>query len=301
MTPLRMAAAAAAIAAVAIGGWVWAGWGKVPDDPVERCRGILPSLLNNDALKNLRAEAVEPVGNDGCRFTGITAESRDPEMTLAIREADLSRLDFAAIYAGRPEATKTMHLAGMELGGPDVQRAFGTLKPFDIDVDYAFDPATQIMTLSQFSVRGDGFGDLRAAAVLQGTLDELWSDDDDLSNSKIVLHSLDLRFVDGGALQGFFDAVASAAYAWGPEKDAAAERIRTGSADKAAALADVGVPAPSVAHLVAFIHDFPSPRKPLSLFARPAKPVSLAQLARISPGDPDSKALIGSLNLTIDY
>lgn len=298
MTSARIALVLAAGVAIAVGGWVWVGRGQVPGDPVERCRGALPFLFNNDELDDIRAAATEPVGDDGCRFTGVSATGGDPEVTITVREAEASRLDFAAIYAGRPEATKRLRLSQLEFGGPAVEQAFGSLKPVDLAVDYAFDPATELMTLSEFSVQGDGFGDLRATAVMRGTLDELWSDDDDLSDSKILVSNIRLRFEDKGLLQGFFDAVTSGQFLYGPQKEAAAERVRAGFTGRAAALTDIGVPAPAVDSLVAFIRDFPSPRRPITVSADPAEPIPLSAL---HPSDDRFRQTLERLNLTIAY
>jgi hypothetical protein len=217
-------------------------------------------------------------------------------VTIIIREAEASRLDFAAIYADRPEAAKRLRLSDLEFGGPEVQKAFGTLKPVDLAVDYAFDPATQLLTLSEFSVHGDGFGDLEITAVIRGTLEELWSDDDDPSDSKILISAVRLRFANKGVLQGLFDIVSSGRF--GSQKEAAAERVRAGFTESAAALKDLGVPASSVDSLVAFIRDFPSPQRPITVSADPAEPVPLSALR---PSDGGFRQTLERLNLTITY
>ena len=105
----------------------------VPTDPVKRCAGVLRAIppLTDAAAK---AERIEPVERNGCRFTSMTSESGEKKILIGLILAEL--LDFERTYDGRLPDAVTLHVEDIVLGGDGLPPG----------VDPSISPSTAIST-----------------------------------------------------------------------------------------------------------------------------------------------------------
>lgn len=278
----------AAIGAAMLAPMAWAT--PIPADPVERCRGILRAI---PLLKDFapETERIDPIGTDGCKFTGVTGESGQGNTSIGLILAE--RLDFGRVYDGRLPDAITLHIQGITLGGDGLPPGLGS---FDITADYDLDTKTKVLTVRELTFRGPSLGDLTMSGELEGyslpVFGGFWPDADD--QKTIGLRRFRLQAADRGFIRVLLLGQSSS----GGYDRAALDRLKTEISANLARWPDFGVPGPAVTALTAFIGDLPSPRRPITISAAPSVPIPLASLY---PTDPGLRQAMERLNLTIDY
>ena len=261
----------------------------VPADPVERCRGILQAIppLTHAAAK---AERIEPVGSDGCRFTGVTGESGRRKISIGLILAE--RLDFGRIYSGRLPDAVTLRVQDIMLGGDDMPSGFG---PIDFIADYDLDARAKVFTLRELTLRGASLGELTLSGEVEGyslpAHGGFWPVED---QGAVRLRQFRLHAVD----RGFISMLLLGQSSSGRDVQAAVDDVKSDMSTNLARWPAFGVPKPAVEALTAYVGDLPSPRRPITISAAPGMPIPVNWL---DPFDPRLRQTMERLNLIVAY
>jgi hypothetical protein len=261
----------------------------VPAGPVERCRGILQAIppLTGAATK---AERIEPVGSDGCRFTGVTGESGRRKISIGLILAE--RLDFGRIYDGRLPDAVTLRVQDILLRGDGMPSSVG---PFDFITDYDLDVRAKVFTLRELTLRGASLGELTLSGEVEGyslpAHGGFWPVTD---QDAVRLRQIRLRAVD----RGFIGMLLLGQTSSGRDVQAAVDDVKSDMSANLGRWPGFGVPKPAVEALTAYVGDLPSPRRPIMISAAPAMPIPVNWL---DPFDPRLRQTMERLNLVITY
>jgi hypothetical protein len=261
----------------------------VPADPVRRCAGILRAIppLTHAAAK---AERVEPVGHDGCSFTGVTGESG--RQKISVGRILVERLDFVRIYDGRLPDAITLHIQNIVLGGDSLPPGLG---PIDFIVDYDLDARAKIFTLRELTLRGPTLGELTLSGEVEGySLPDdggFWPAED---QDAVRLRQFRLRAVD----RGFISTLLLGQFPSERDLQAAVDDVKSDMSANLARWPAFGVPKPAVEALTAYVGDLPSPQRPITISAAPSTPIPVT---RLDPSDARLRQTMERLNLVVAY
>ncbi|HEY9344938.1 MAG TPA: hypothetical protein VIQ53_06465 [Inquilinus sp.] len=261
----------------------------VPADPVERCRGIL-SGIPPLPLAAATAERVEPVGRRGCRFIGVAGESGRRKASIGL--ILIERLDFDRVYGGRLPDAVTLRVHDIVLRGDGLPSSVG---PFDFVADYDLDVRAKMFTLRELTLRGPTLGELTLSGEVEGySLPDdggFWPVED---QDAVRLRQFRLRAVD----RGFIGMLLLGQSSSGRDVQAAVADVKSDMSANLARWPAFGVPKPAVEALRAYVGDLPSPRRPITISAKPSTPIPVN---RLDPFDPGLRLTMESLNLIVAY
>ena len=225
-------------------------------------------------------DSVEPLGDDGLLFTGLTV-AQPGEAPVTIERVALSSLDFDAVEAGTPPNYVTMDVTGMALPAADLDDAFGGQDVFgqdpvmvDLAVDYRLDEAARTLSLSPLTVTLRDLGTIEVAVDMSG-IDPASNAPPELAMLAAMLDNASVRYVDDSLLSRV---VTASAEEQGQAPDAYVEEIIA----ELTAMTQVGEPSAAGEDFLAtfsqFLRDYDQPA-PLTVTAAPPAPVSVAQAA----------------------
>jgi hypothetical protein len=283
----------------------------VPAEPTARCKGLFQAApeLPADAVT---FEKVAAIGDTGCRYSGVLI-TVNKYMAWAVSTLTIDRVDFDRAYAGLPPLTLSARLDGITYTQPPQPgngpiRYYNRLaqKPFAITLDYAFDSASRELTLKDFTMTGERVGRLSLTAEIgdvdPALLDPLhtpWP----TTVPAVNLRDATLYLDNQGLIERYALLPILGALPDGMEhpEQAVAQAKTMAVAWIQATLTD-GLAAASAAALTAFIQDLPQPKRPLTLAAHPAAPISVPALllGERRPGQSEAD-LIRDLGLTVTY
>jgi hypothetical protein len=284
---------------------------EVPADPAARCEGLAHAFpeLPADAVTFEKAAVL---GETGCRYSGVQIRVNQ-YLSWMVDTLAIDRIDFTRAYAGLPPLTLSARLDGIAYNQPPQSgnaaiRYYNRLtqKPFGIALDYAFDPASRVLTLKDFTMQGERLGRLSLTAEIgdvdPALLDPLhtpWPATVPAVSLRDATAYLDNQgLIERFALMSILNALPGGTEH--PEQ-AVAQAKTAAVAWIQATLAD-SLPGASVTALTGFIQDLPQPKRPVTMAAHPATPVSVPALllGERRPGQTEAE-LIRDLGLTVTY
>ncbi|WP_225771366.1 hypothetical protein [Inquilinus sp. Marseille-Q2685] len=281
----------------------------VPADPVQRCRDLIP-MIAKATPEAPTAGTVTPVGEASCRYTELKLVM-DQYRGWVIGTLTIDRIDFERFYTDRPPLTLAVRAEDIRFEAPALPppRAYQMKllhKPIEVTFDYDYDEPAGLLTLRDFTFRGDYIGHLSVSAAMRGLdMDRIDPRNPlrDGALAELSLQSLTVDFDNQGMFEGY--ALLPALYALpngetDPEGAVAAAKAQAMAG--LAVLTAAGVPQESVDAIGRFIQAMPQPRGPFRLSIAPQPPLALAELETARPDDPAKlMALVKRLNLTASY
>ncbi|OWJ67860.1 hypothetical protein [Inquilinus limosus] len=281
----------------------------VPSDPVERCRGLLEIAGQAGGIAAPAAATVEPLGPDGCRFTGLRLDL-GPGRSWTVGSLTAGGLDFARITQDRRLEAASLRAKDVRLKDSAVTAALGPDPVrFDAALDYRWDVATGTVEVAALSLSGAGLGEVAFSNRRGHVRADTFSFD--LGPRVIILgliaagdlQALSFRFRDDGIVDRFITAGARGLADKDPGLSETERKLVLQQAieHQVASMSAGGFPEPMVAPLVAFVRDFPSPR-PITLTAAPIGTVPMpALLLGEDAGGATPAELFRRMNLTVAY
>lgn len=281
----------------------------IPPDPAERCRGLLEIAGQAGGIAAPAAATVEPLGSDGCRFTGLRLDL-GPDRSWTVGSLSAERLDFARIYHDRRLETASLRAKDVRLKDSAVSASLGPGPVrFDAVLDYRWDAATGTVEVASLSLSGPGLGEVAFSNRRGHVRADAFSFD--LGPRFILLgligagdlEALSFRFRDDGIVDRIITASARGLADKDPGLSETERKTALGQAieHQVASMSAGGFPEPMVAPLVAFVRDFPTPR-PVTLTAAPTGTVPMpALLFGEDPGGATPAELFRRMNLTVTY
>jgi hypothetical protein len=298
------------VIAAALAGVVPAAWAApAATNPVQRCRNLIPMIAEAPPEAPV-VDTVTPVGDTGCRYTnlrvGVSKFQGWTVGSLAIDRLDFKRLDAEQLPLTLSVRAEGIYFSPSALPPATAYQMKLTQKPVEVTLDYAFDAKTHVLTVKDFTFRGERIGHLTVTASLGGLdpdkIDPHTPPSEDLAAS-VSLNTVAVDFDNQGMIELYALLPALAAL---PNSEDDPEGAIAAAKTQAMAglvfLAGAGVPKDSIAALGRFIQAMPQPRGPFLLTVAPKPPLTAAELDRFDPDDPAKlTALIKRLNLTITY
>ena len=263
-------------------------------DPAAPCRALIQSagLVQGAPLK------VEPLGDDGCRFTGVTF-GFGTRFGYRVGELTEHGIPFGPVAVPtRPTAVRVEArdvVFALHSGQPKVDWLNSQQQvPFDVVLDGRYDPGTRALRLQEFSMEG------RAIGRTSITADAVDVDVQDVPGTtglrSLALHMDSRRFIPVFLLAPLMPQL--------PDNDPGAA-VQTAKTQAIAVVRGMlpqgGAASATVDAITAFINDFPRPEHGFDLVIEASKPVTAGDIAAAA-GDPSrSIALLQTLKITASY
>jgi hypothetical protein len=296
--------------ATALAGLAPSAWAApAATDPVQRCRDLLP-LIAAATPEAPVVDAVTPIGEAGCHYANLRI-SMGRYQAWTIGSLTIDRIDFKRFYADELPMTLAVRAEGILFTPPLGSAA--TLyqmkliqKPVEVALDYDYDVAADMLTLRDFTFRGEHIGHLTVTASLHGFNPDKISSRSLPSEeilSDVALNALAVDFDNQGMIEAYALLPTLTSLPNGDEDpEGAIAAAKTQAMAALVVLTAAGVPKDSVTALGRFIQAMPQPRGPFHLAIAPKPPLTVAELAAAPPDEPGKlAALIKRLNLTVSY
>lgn len=244
----------------------------------------------------LAYDSADENGTDGFTVQGVQLTPPAPDApTILIDSVSVQNFDTASVLAGSGPTRMIVEFNGIDVsleGVPDAD-AFSELGISrllgDVALDYALDPATQILQINGLSVDFKGLGALELSAAVGGIAQEAFLNPQ-MAAFSASLNSLTATYTDDSFVQRIMTLGAS------EEGKTEEQFLQDSLAELDALQAEAGASGGVLDPLSAFLRDYQSPA-PLTATFSPAAPVPVLSLMALqSPAD-----WISTLGMDLNY